>query len=527
MTQETMVERLQTAVDAATAVGLTTEARSAQTVLEQIERRLGFKGDLYVLALAGGTGVGKSSVLNTLAEESVSPARALRPTTDHPLAWVPNESRETLAPLLNWLGISRVVGHDRADLRRVAILDLPDVDSIRTEHRATVDALLPRIDAVAWVVDPEKYDDERLHQYLRSMAPHAQRMRFIFNKADRLTAEQRVLLTDDLRQRLATVGIERVPINMVAAVDGFGFDALRENLSQAADAKAIVMAKLATDAGTEIDRIARAAGLDPPGSYRPLLSDLDRASAIKLTRAGALSVVDLPGVSKQVEAAVLHHARRQGGSLLARIVTLLSWITGRKKRKADPAAYLLDWRRRGTLGHTLNPVRAALVKAAAALPAAGRPPMLTALGAETAEAAVTRALDQSTRNAATDLRITGSWLWPLVGFLQMTAAAVLLFGIAWYLTIIFGPGGLLVGTVDIPYLGAVPMPLVLVTASLAFSLLLGFLLSIHAGLVGRRLGQKVAARVATAVDEAVSTAGFAALDRVEDARRRIAQAASS
>jgi hypothetical protein len=168
-----------------------------------------------------------------------------------------------------------------------------------------------------------------------------------------------------------------------------------------------------------------------------------------------------------------------------------------------------------------------LVKAAAALPAAGRPPMLTALGAETAEAAVTRALDQSTRNAATDLRITGSWLWPLVGFLQMTAAAVLLFGIAWYLTIIFGPGGLLVGTVDIPYLGAVPMPLVLVTASLAFSLLLGFLLSLHAGLVGRRLGQKVAARVATAVDEAVSTAGFAALDRVEDARRRIAQAASS
>lgn len=522
-----MVERLETALSAATDLGLSAEARAAQSLLGQIERRLGFKGDIYVMALAGGTGVGKSSVLNALAGQPVSPARALRPTTEHPLAWVANDSREMLAPLLDWLGISRVVGHHRADLQGVAILDLPDVDSIRIEHRATVDALLPRIDVVAWVVDLEKYDDERLHQYLRALAPHARRMRFIFNKADRLTADQQRLLADDFRRRLAADGIEGVSINVVSATEGFGVDALRTELSEAADAKSIVAAKLATDAAAEIGRIARAAGLDPPAVHRPLLSDQDRGAATSDAVAGALTVVDLPGVSKQVEAAVLHHARRQGGSLLARIITLLSWITGRKKRKADPAAYLLDWRRRGTLGHTLNPVRAALVKAAAALPAAGRPPMLTALGAETAEAAVTRALDQSTRSAATDLRITGSWLWPLVGFLQMTAAAVLLFGIAWYLTIIFGPGGLLVGTVDIPYLGAVPMPLVLVTASLAFSLLLGFLLSLHAGLVGRRLGHKVTARVATAVDEAVSTAGFAALDRVEDARRRIAQAASS
>ncbi|HEU4750766.1 MAG TPA: GTPase, partial [Acidimicrobiia bacterium] len=170
MNPETMVERLETARGAATDLGLSAEARAAQSLLGQIERRLGFKGDTYVMALAGGTGVGKSSVLNALAGQPVSPARALRPTTEHPLAWVANDSREMLAPLLDWLGISRVVGHHRADLQGVAILDLPDVDSIRIEHRATVDALLPRIDVVAWVVDLEKYDDERLHQYLRALA---------------------------------------------------------------------------------------------------------------------------------------------------------------------------------------------------------------------------------------------------------------------------------------------------------------------------------------------------------------------
>ncbi len=522
-----VIESLRTAANAATDLNLTSEAESAGALIERIERRLGFKGDAYVIALAGGTGVGKSSVLNALAGATVSPVRALRPTTEHPLAWVANDSREALAPLLDWLGISRVAGHDRADLQGVAILDLPDVDSIRTEHRATVDALLPRIDALAWVVDAEKYDDERLHQYLRALATHAPRMRFIFNKADRLTPEQQQLLTDDLRRRLVSDGIDRASISMVAAADGFGIAALRDDLSKAADAKAIVAAKLAADAAAEIDRIARTAGLDPATPYRPLLSDQDRTSAIKQAVVGAVTVVDIPGVARQVEAAILHNARRQGGSLLARVVTLLSMFTGRKKRKADPAAYLLDWRQRGTLGHVLNPVRAALVRAAAALPPSGRPAILTALGAESAEAEVTRALDKSTRASASDLKLKGSWFWPVVGLFQMAAGAVLLFAIAWYLTIIFGPGGLLVGTVDLPFLGPVPMPLVLITGSLGLSLLLGFLLSLHARWIGRRLGRKVAISVGTAVEEAVSSAGFAGLDQVEDARRRIAQAASS
>ena len=73
-----------------------------------------------------------------------------------------------------------------------------------------------------------------------------------------------------------------------------------------------------------------------------------------------------------MQEAVLHKARRQGGSLLARILSLLSLVTGRKRRQADPAAYLGDWRRRGSLGHILNPVRAALVGAAGAVPAAHR-----------------------------------------------------------------------------------------------------------------------------------------------------------
>ena len=503
---------------------MTDHARAARELVERIERRLGFPGGVYVLALAGGTGVGKSSVLNALAGTSVSPARALRPTTEQPLAWMANDAREELRPLLDWLGVERVVGHDREDLSGVAILDLPDVDSVRTEHRATVDALLPRIDAVAWVVDPEKYDDERLHEYLRALAPHAARMRFIFNKADRLDVRQREMLVNDFRRRLAADGIDRAEVVMVSASDGSGVNELRSELNRAADGKQIVAAKLATDAISEVEEIARAAGLEPGEAHSPLLPSKDREAAIAKTVEGALALVDPTGVARQMHEAVLHRARRQGGSLLARIISLLSLITGRKKRKADPAAYLRDWRRRGSLGHILNPVRAALVAAAGAVPPGTRPAILRTLGADDAESAVTRAIDRSAHQAADDLEVPDSIVWPLVGFIQLLAGAVLLFAIAWYLAVIFGPGGLLVSTVDVPYLGPVPTPLLLLTGSLVLSLLLGILLSVHAGWIGRRMGRKVAARVREAVADAVTTVGFSGLDAVEDARRRLAAA---
>jgi GTP-binding protein EngB required for normal cell division len=518
----TPLERLEEAAAAAADLGLVDQARSARALADRIRERLGFPGEVYVMALVGGTGVGKSSVLNTLAGADVSPARALRPTTEHPLAWVGNEAREEIRPLLDWLGVERVVGHDRADLSGVAILDLPDVDSVRLEHRATVDALLPRIDAVAWVVDPEKYDDERLHEYLRRLAPHTERMRFVFNKADRLDPNQQQMLIDDFRRRLAADGIDGATIDMVSALEGSGFEDLRAGLNRAAEGKAIVAAKLATDAATEVEAIARAAGLVPGTPHNPLLPAKEREKAVGAAVEGAMALVDRDGVSSQMQEAVLHRARRQGGSLLARILTLVSLITGRKRRKADPGAYLLEWRRRGSLGHVLNPVRTALVKAAGAVPAATRQAVLKKLGADDAETEVTRALDRSTRQAAGELTVPRSFLWPVIGFVQLLSGAVLLFAVAWYLVVIFGPGQLPVATIEVPYLGPVPTPLLLITGSLALSLLLGFVLSAHARWIGRRAGREVATRVGEAVSRSITTVGFGGLDAVEETRSHLA-----
>ena len=133
------------AADAADALGLATE--TVRAAHADAIRRMGFPGDAYVLAFVGGTGVGKSTLLNALAGETVSPASVRRPTTSQPVAWVPADEREALGPLLEWLGVEDVREHGANDLGPVAILDLPDMDSVAFEHRARVEAILPRVDA--------------------------------------------------------------------------------------------------------------------------------------------------------------------------------------------------------------------------------------------------------------------------------------------------------------------------------------------------------------------------------------------
>jgi hypothetical protein len=113
-------------------------------------------------------------------------------------------------------------------------------------------------------------------------------------------------------------------------------------------------------------------------------------------------------------------------------------------------------------------------------------------------------------------------IWPLIGFAQMILGAGVLLAALWYLTVIFGPGDLPVSTIDVPYLGPVPAPLVLLGGGLALSLLLGFLLRIHAAWIGRRIGNEVAVRVREAVAEAITTAGFGGVEAVESARHRLA-----
>src|SRR4030095_16752559 len=101
----------------------------------------------------------------------------------------------------------------------LCLLDLPDYDSVDAAHRATVDQVLPRVDAVCWVLDPEKYNDRVLHEdYLQPLAHHADRAVFVVNRREVIgDARQVAALTADLRRRLEADGISGRPVFVVSA----------------------------------------------------------------------------------------------------------------------------------------------------------------------------------------------------------------------------------------------------------------------------------------------------------------------
>ena len=97
--------RLETAIAAARELGV--GVQEAEAVHGDAVARLGFPADAYVVALVGGTGVGKSSLVNAARRRRRSArASVRRPTTAAPVAWVPAGSAAELEPLLDWLGVA-------------------------------------------------------------------------------------------------------------------------------------------------------------------------------------------------------------------------------------------------------------------------------------------------------------------------------------------------------------------------------------------------------------------------------------
>ncbi|HSQ36892.1 MAG TPA: GTPase [Acidimicrobiia bacterium] len=231
--------------------------------------RRGHPGGTLVLALLGGTGSGKSSLLNALAGERVAEVSALRPHTTRPLAWVPQGAEPALGQLLDRLGVGERVVHER--FPGIALLDLTDVDSIDRSHRTAVETLLPDIDGVVWVLDPVKYNDPVLHEeFIAPLADSADQFVFVLNQIDRLGEDEPAAVLDDLVATLERDGV-RCPAVFAVAADPpggapIGVDALAAHLHDRLDAKRLQLGKVLADARRTIRTLADAAGLRRGGT---------------------------------------------------------------------------------------------------------------------------------------------------------------------------------------------------------------------------------------------------------------------
>lgn len=223
-------------------------------------RRRGYLGRTVVVALAGGTGSGKSSLLNALAEEEIAPTGPRRPTTERPLAWIPVRPEAGLVRLLADLRVEETAGYAPDDL---AVVDLPDIDSLVASQHA--EELVSKLDVVMWLVDPEKYQDRRLHEdFLRVMAIHEERIVFILNQIDRLPLSDVALVIADLQQSLKADGFSEPQVLAIAADPEYGpaigIDGVWEVLNVFVQSKSAGWGKLTSDLHMVADSIDRKVG---------------------------------------------------------------------------------------------------------------------------------------------------------------------------------------------------------------------------------------------------------------------------
>ena len=554
--------RLESAIDAARDLGVGVD--DALTVRDDAVARLGFPSDALVVALVGGTGVGKSSIVNALAGADISAASVRRPTTASPVAWLASGSTDDLRPLLDWLSIApsdvHAAPHDEApgpepSSGGLAIVDLPDLDSIEPAHRARVDAALPRVDAVIWVTDPEKYHDARLHdELLVRWLPRLGRQLVVVNKADRLTGSDAELLRRDLERdidRMAGPGAraasgERPPSGerpasgriavVLASTRGplpgtpgraapgpadDGLAAVRSWLADAAREKQVARRRLLATIRDTIASLAREAGVDAGRDPGSLLAEAARRTAADGASDALLRVVGLDALRRQAVAATRARARGRGAGPLGGLTSRLFRWSGREARVADPSAFLARWRDRGTPGPAAAVVRAALSDSLRT----ASPGTRRRLAADTAPEPLERALAGAVDRAiVTDRGIppTSRW-WTVIGLAQTVATGALVLSAIWvglWVLIKFPADAVVV-----PVIGQVPMPFVAIIVSLVAGYVLARLLGFHAGWLGRRWAERLASRIAAGVREEVAGVAFRPVDLIDADRERLRAAA--
>lgn len=521
------VEALGRAAGAAAGRSDPAVVEAARTVVQRSGERLGFSGEYTVVALAGATGSGKSSLFNAITGTQLAEATVRRPTTSRALAavWGTTLPHE----LLEWLDVHKrqliPAGPDDR-LTRLVLIDLPDHDSTEASHRLTVDRLVQLVDALIWVVDPQKYADAALHDnYLKPLAPYADLMMVVLNQADRLAPEQLASCVQDLRALLDREGLRSTPVTVASAVQGTGVPELRETLARTVSGKAAAVRRLETDVDVAAEGLAADLGnASVAGIGRGLSDDLTVALG---DAAGVPAVVD--GVYKAW--------RKRGAAATG--WPFVSWLG---KLRPDPLKRLRldlgkDSRSPTALNHTslprTGPVQAALVEralrgitdaAAAGLPKGWADAVRQA--AYVNRAHLPDRLDAAI--AGTDLGARrGTWWWWLFRVLQWVLMLAVVGGGLWLLYGLFHPLLQLPPLPDVIWY-QVPAPWWLFAGGIAGGLVLALLgrgfVAIGAGWRSRAAQKALRASIATVTADQVVAPVQAELDRYSDAVTAVALA---
>lgn len=193
-----------------------------------------------MVAILGGTGTGKSTLLNRLIGSELSASSFMRTFTAGAVAVVQDE--QTLPS--NWLHLPVevlsalpargeldkliVIRHPSELTSRISLIDTPDVDGDNAAHHQQADRVFRWCDAVIFLVTPEKYQMTELRSYYRLAQRYAIPAIFVMNKVDEPAP------AEDFSRQMAGAKVFVLPRDDSSyEPDGtLRIDALRESLLQ-------------------------------------------------------------------------------------------------------------------------------------------------------------------------------------------------------------------------------------------------------------------------------------------------------
>jgi len=473
-------------------------ATEADAVLARAGRRRELSPGSTVVGVFGATGSGKSSLVNALVGDDIARTHVRRPTTSEALAvtW----DAEGAVDLLDWLEVRERVVRDKLfdpRTRQLVLLDLPDFDSVEAGNRAIAERLAAQVDALIWVVDPQKYADDVLHaQFITPHARHSEVTLIVLNQVDLLAPADLPKVLASLKQIVDRDGIPKATVLPVSARTGYGMLALRKAIGDLAAARSVRDARLSADIAALADR------LESPGT----VGRLDAK-----TRARLVEEVGVAAGADVVARAVAGSYRKR--SAQATGWPVVSWIA---RLRADPLTRLGLGARRTSgdpaVHRTSLPPPNAAAKAKASIAvrqfadsaATGLTETWRSTLRSDAEAALTKlpeALDLAI--ARTQLPARGSWWWAIFAVLQWLVVLAGLVGAGWLLAAALLPR-IGMPAPEIPQVEGWAVPTLLIVGAVLAGILLGLLGGVLGAITGAARRRKARKRLLAEIEKVVT-----------------------
>ena len=239
--------QLQQAVAAGGELFSSALAQRAYDDLELAHERMRVGEGFVVAALVGGTGSGKSTLFNRLTELGFAKVSETRPTTEEIMACTWGGDSSELLNVLNVRRRNRIqheslltAGNERHDA--LVLLDTPDYDSVNLRNSGKVSQLLPLLDVVLWVLDPQKYAEAEVYHSLITMGRRHEHgvvknrdrhtLLVVVNRIDTIPEQSREAVLADVRTRINELGFSDVPIIATSALYGWGIEELDRALGK-------------------------------------------------------------------------------------------------------------------------------------------------------------------------------------------------------------------------------------------------------------------------------------------------------